>query len=48
VHFDNALGYGESQAGAALLASDGIVRLLKLLKQFGLIGGGYAGARHME
>jgi hypothetical protein len=38
VHLDNALRYCESQAGAALLLGDGIVGLLKLLKQLGLIG----------
>jgi hypothetical protein len=32
VHFDDALRYGEPQAGAALLARDRIVGLLKLLK----------------
>jgi hypothetical protein len=39
VHLDDALGYSEPQAGSALLLGDGIVRLLELLKQFGLIGG---------
>jgi len=52
VHLNDALRYGEAQAGAALLASDGIVGLLKLLKQLGLIGSGDAGAgvsnRYME
>src|SRR5947209_8050598 len=38
VHLDDALRYGEPQAGATLLASDRIVGLLKLLKQPGLIG----------
>ena len=33
VHLDDALGYGKPQAGAALLAGDGVVRLLELLKQ---------------
>jgi hypothetical protein len=37
VHLDDALRYGKSQAGAALLARDCIVGLLKLLKQLGLI-----------
>src|SRR6516164_3054300 len=44
VHLDDALRYGESQAGAALLARDGIVRLLELLKQLDLIDSGDAGA----
>ena len=52
VHLDDAFRYGEPQAGAALLASDGVVGLLKLLKQVGLIGRGNAGPgvanRHME
>src|SRR5215470_5009362 len=47
-----SLRYGESQAGAALLAGDGVVGLLKLLKQLGLVGCGDARAsiadRHME
>jgi hypothetical protein len=38
MHLDDALRYGESQTGAALLARDGIIGLLKLLKQLGLIG----------
>jgi hypothetical protein len=42
VHLNDALRYGEAQAGAALLAGDGIVGLLKLLEQLGLIGGGDA------
>ena len=37
VHLNDALGYSESQAGAALLLGDGIVRLLELLKQPGLV-----------
>jgi hypothetical protein len=37
VHLDDALGYSEPQAGAALLAGNGVVGLLKLLKQLGLI-----------
>src|SRR5262249_10162558 len=37
VHLDDALGYGESQPGAALLARDRIVGLLKLLKELGLV-----------
>jgi hypothetical protein len=44
VHLDDALGYSEAQAGATLLAGDSIVRLLELLKQPGLIGGGDARA----
>jgi hypothetical protein len=44
VHLDNALRNGEPQAGAALLAGDGIVGLLELLKQLGLIGSGDTGA----
>src|SRR5215469_16753623 len=44
VHLNDAFRYGKPQAGAALLASDGVVGLLKLLKQVGLIGGGDAGA----
>jgi hypothetical protein len=42
VHLNDAFRYGKSQAGAALLARDGIVGLLELPKQLGLIGGGYA------
>src|SRR5262249_4829363 len=52
VHLNDALGYGKPQAGAALLAGDGIVCLLKLLEQLGLIGSGDAGSsvshRYME
>jgi hypothetical protein len=44
VHLNDALRYGEAQAGAALLARDRIVGLLEFLKQFGLIGGGNTGA----
>jgi hypothetical protein len=44
VHLDDALRDCEPQTGAALLAGDGIVGLLKLLKQLGLIGGGDARA----
>ena len=44
MHLNDALGYREPQAGAALLAGDGIVGLLKLLKQLGLIGSGDAGS----
>jgi hypothetical protein len=33
VHLNDALRYGETQASVALLAGDGVVRLLKLLKQ---------------
>jgi hypothetical protein len=39
------LGYGQSQAGAALLARDRIVGLLELLTQLGLIDSGDAGSR---
>jgi hypothetical protein len=35
MHLNDALGYSESQAGAALLLGYGIVGLLKLLKQPG-------------
>ena len=42
MHLNNALGYGESQAGATFLARDGIVRLLEFLEQLGLIGSGNA------
>src|SRR5262249_2033638 len=42
VHLNDALGYGKSEAGATLLLGDGVVGLLKLLKQPGLIGGGDA------
>jgi hypothetical protein len=45
VHLDNALGYGQPQAGAAFLACDRIVGLLELLKQPGLIGSGDTGSR---
>jgi len=52
VHLDDALRYGKSQSSAAFLAGDGIVGLLELLKQLGLIGCGDARAsiadRHME
>jgi hypothetical protein len=44
VHLDDALRYGEPQASAALLAGDGIVGLLELLKQLGLVGCGNARA----
>src|SRR6516162_1077870 len=37
VHLNDPLRYGESQAGAALLAGDRIICLLKLLKQPGLV-----------
>jgi hypothetical protein len=43
VHLDDALRYGESQAGTTLFLGDGIVGLLELLKQLGLIGSGDAG-----
>jgi hypothetical protein len=33
VHLDDALRYGEPQAGATFLLGDGIIGLLKLLKQ---------------
>ncbi len=42
MHLNDALGYGEPQAGAALLAGDRIVGLLELLKQLGLIDSGDA------
>ena len=42
MHLDDALRYGEPQAGTALLLGDGIVGLLELLKQLGLIGSGDA------
>src|SRR5262249_52099782 len=42
VHLNNALGYGQAQPSAALLAGDRIIGLLKLLKQLGLVGGGNA------
>ena len=52
VHLNDALRYSEPQAGATLLAGDGVVGLLKLLKQVGLIGSGDARAgvanRYME
>src|SRR6516225_10537148 len=52
VHLNDALGYGESQAGAALLAGNSIVGLLKFLEQLRLIGSRYARAsvanRYME
>ena len=52
VHLDDAFRYGKPQAGAALLAGNGVVGLLKLLKQVGLIGSGDAGSgvadRYME
>jgi hypothetical protein len=44
VHLNYALRYSEPQAGAALLARDGIVGLLKFLEQLGLIGSGDAGS----
>jgi len=37
VHLNDALRYGEPQAGAALLAGDRVVGLLELLKQPGLL-----------
>ena len=40
MHLNDALGDGKPQAGPALLAGDGVVRLLELLKQLGLIGSG--------
>ena len=40
MHLNDALGDGEPQSGATLLAGNGIVSLLELLKQLGLIGGG--------
>src|SRR5262249_20314001 len=44
VHLDDPLGDGQPQAGAALFAGNGIVGLLKLLKQLGLVGSGNARA----
>src|SRR5262249_2224758 len=44
VHLNDAFRYSEAQASAAFLAGDGIVGLLKLLKQVGLIGSRDAGA----
>jgi hypothetical protein len=43
VHLDDALRYGEPQAGATFLLGDSIVGLLELLKQLGLIDDGNAG-----
>jgi hypothetical protein len=52
VHLNDALRYGELQAGATLLARNRIVGLLELLKQLGLIDRGDAGTsvmdRHIE
>jgi hypothetical protein len=52
VHLNDALRYGEPQAGAALFLGDGIVGLLKLLEQLGLVACGDAGTgvpdRYME
>src|SRR6516165_5930139 len=52
MHLDDALRYSEPQAGATLLAGDGIVGLLKFLKQLSLIGSRNAGLgvphRHMK
>ena len=45
VHLNDALRYGQSQAGAAFLASDRIVGLLKLLKQLDPISSGNARTR---
>jgi hypothetical protein len=42
VHLNDALGDGESQPGAALLAGDSIIGVLKLLEQLRLIGSGNA------
>ena len=39
MHLNDALGDRQPQAGAAFLPGDGIVGLLKLLEQLGLIGG---------
>src|SRR6516164_9163062 len=48
VHLNDALGDGQSQARATLLAGDRIVGLLELLKQLGLIcsGAARAGVTH--
>ena len=43
VHLNDTLRYGEAQAGATLLAGDGVVGLLELLEQPGLVGSGDAG-----
>ena len=43
MHLNDALRYGQPQAGAAFLLGDGIVGLLKFLKQPCLIGGGNTG-----
>ena len=52
MHLNDALRYGEPQAGATLLARDGIVGLLELLEELGLIGSGNSRAsvadRYME
>src|SRR5215472_11959766 len=52
MHLNDALGDGQSQAGAALLPRDSIVGLLELLKELGLIGRRDArpsiADRHME
>ena len=45
VHLDDALGDGETEAGAALLLGDRIVGLLELLEELGLVGRGDARAR---
>ena len=45
VHLNDALGYGKAQASATLLAGDGIIGLLKLLTQLGLISSGNARTR---
>ena len=45
VHLNDALGNGQSQAGATLLAGDGIIGLLELLKQLDPIGSGDARTR---
>ena len=44
MHLNDPLRDGQSQAGTALLAGDGIIGLLELLKQLGLIGSGDARA----
>src|SRR6516164_5064900 len=52
VHLNDPLGNGQSQAGATFLLGDGIVGLLELLKQLGLVGCGDSRSgvadRHME
>ena len=44
MHLNDPLGDGQSQAGAAFLARNRIIGLLKLLKQVRLIGSRNAGS----